>query len=230
MCVCCVLLQVTLFISMRPTFGEALTKYGFSSSVNVVRKVTAKLVDIGSGSPMNPCQTSSSFAEVMILSFAKRGDRVLDLFAGVGSVALTCARLGINVTSLEHDPKQARTVASRLTDFPRVARTAFLKPVKLPLADLFPVASAPSSNASLSENPRGFTVLPYIPSGHYFSALSLNRYTALLVRTFWCVFVSTSFLIHTPPSPILGSSGNFPNIKCALSLCFCSTSPSYFMS
>lgn len=151
-------------------------------------------MDFGSGSPVNPCQTSNSFSELMILSFATRGQRVLDLFAGVGTNAVTCARLGINVTSVEHDARQARIICSRLTDLANIDRQAFLNPVKIPAADLFPVAAAPTTTTTLPENPLAYTVLPYKSSGLNFSALSLTRYEDLLVR-----LVSASFPLHSPP-------------------------------
>jgi hypothetical protein len=166
----------------RPSkLGVAASQYGLSSSVVDVRKVTDKVTGFG-GKVMNQCQSSFSMAEVIVLTWADRGDHVLDLCSGVGSIPLACAVNGINCTAIEADPTQCRIIESRLGELQVDSLAAFDKPVKIPQADMVDCANAPSQSTEFpADTPGAKTVFPYRSSGGSFSNLSFKAFDRLLV-------------------------------------------------
>jgi hypothetical protein len=183
--------QVSVNFGRPVKLGLIATSYGYSSSVMNVRKVTDKIKNV-TGKVINSCQSSFSTSEAMVLGWCSRGDRVLDLCSGVGTVAVACAVNGIHVTCVEADPTQCRVTHQRLLSLVENARDAFDKHYKLPQADLVDCSIAPNVCSSFpTDSAAAKTVCPYLPSGQNFSFLSFKVYDPILVSfvLFVCVFV-----------------------------------------
>lgn len=141
---------------------------------------------------VNSCQTSFSFVELALVALMATGDgHVLDLGSGTGTVSFVCAANGIGCTSIERDPRQAKFHKDRLENLVTLAKQAFMKPYKVPKADLISVVFGKNNDTSLIENLFGLIPKPYIPSTATFSVLSGIALKDILVRFFLCVCKKT---------------------------------------
>ena len=172
-----------MFFNMSVKYRAAFELHGKSSQVVTVKKTTDKLLQGGGSSKaVNPCQTSFSMAECILLSHVKEYQTVLDCFAGVGSFAEAASVHQIDSISVEIDPTQARLIKERLLALPDRTRNAMLKSYKIPAADLMSIEDCPLKPQNhMLENPQGFVPLPYIPSGFFHSFLSSSTLSPVLV-------------------------------------------------
>ncbi len=97
---------------------------------------------------------SEEFAETFIKKFTKKGDRILDPFAGFGTTLFAAQRLGRIGIGIEYDKKRAAFIAKRLKTPSRIIHGDSMKIDRyaLPRCD-FSLTSPPYMQAHHAENP-----------------------------------------------------------------------------
>ena len=204
------------WVNQPVSYKKGFSEFGFCTSVINVRKAAQKVVKLGAQKALNPCQSSYSMCEAVVLQLCNSGDRVLNLCAGLGSFEEVCVSNAINVVSIESNRDCARAAIQRLEGLPNRYKAAFMKPWKLHTCELLPVAVAENSGRTYrAENPKGFTLYPFVASGECFSPLSSGSYKPILVSRnddllclcvrgisfalFDMVFGTKSFSVTRPP-------------------------------
>lgn len=172
--------QFSLSINSKMVFKPGMSTYDFSRRVVQVKKTTKKSTGL-TGQALNPCESSFSLNEVVVHTFCQPGSRMLVLCSGLGTMEEVCIANGVNVTAVEKNKQMAQAARQRLEGLPNVYKQAFLRPWKVPSCDLVPVALCPSLDKSLPENTKGFTILPYKPSGAPFCVSSSAAFSDIFV-------------------------------------------------
>ena len=113
-----------------------------------------------------------AFAEKFIKAFTKKGDKILDPFAGFGTTLLAAQRLGRIGIGIEYDRQRAAYIAKHLKKPSRIIHGDALKldNYDLPLFD-FSLTSPPYMQSHHAENP----LKNYTQGGNYRRYLSDMR-------------------------------------------------------
>lgn len=87
------------------------------SGTNIISaKAPIKYVRNSVGGNLNPAQKPASVIKTLVKLYSTPNSTVIDLFAGSGQVALTCAKLGRNSVSVEKDHEQVLSLQTRLAE------------------------------------------------------------------------------------------------------------------
>lgn len=93
----------------RPTYNDNGSRYPRS-----VWKFAQRHTAFKETESLHPTQKPVSLMEKIILTYTKRGDIILDLFAGSGTTAIAARNTGRNYVLCENDPKHYMTAFNRL--------------------------------------------------------------------------------------------------------------------